>query len=73
MALEGKSFEYFRDFSIKKHHLSNNPAPDGFDVFTHQHIEGEDTGRVINEKMWTGRQWTATGISMPHGFDFYRI
>lgn len=70
MALEGKSFEYFRDFSIKKHHLGRQVPPEGFEIFTLQHVLSEDTGRTLNETMWSGRQWTAIGVSMPHGFDF---
>tara|TARA_Y100000589_G_C26980509_1_gene558395 strand:- start:256 stop:738 length:483 start_codon:yes stop_codon:yes gene_type:complete len=70
MALEGKSFEYFRDFSIRKHHLGKNTLPEGYEPFTLQHIEGPDTGRTLNAKMWSGRHFTATGLSMPYGFNF---
>jgi len=65
---KGASKKYYRDFQMKKINLKKTKKDAELNHFSHKHILGEDTGKVVNNIKWSGRNFIDENNSVPYGF-----
>ena len=76
----GESHTFYRKFQILKINVSRQGVTKENDFFSHRHKEREETGKVVNENIWSGRDFIEDdrydetdyrfkNVSVPKGFD----